>query len=424
MIKRHIFKEIKEHLKKKEITLLIGPRQAGKTSLMKALMRDAEEKQTKTLFLSLDIDENKPYLENQMRLVEKIKLHMGTSGGIVFLDEIQRKKDAGLFLKGLYDMDLPYKFVVSGSGSLELKEQIHESLVGRKRVFEVTTLSFVEFVHYKTAYAYEEKLEDFIRTESEKTQALLKEYVTYGGYPRVVASSTIQEKTAEIAEIYQSYLEKYIKDLLHLDKSDALTRLLKIIASQIGGMVNFSEIASTVGISEKTVKKYVWYLEKTFILYRLSPFFTNVRKEVSKSPVFYFHDIGLRNYMLGLFTDFSAVETQGHVFENFVYKLLLHRIRHSSSKIHYWRSRDDAEVDFILSSGVMLTPYEVKFAPKAEMTRSFAHFISKYHPQYAYVVYMGEARQASHESTSVQFVHFGQLLNVEDNQRDRLTVPK
>ena len=241
---------------------------------MKALMRDAEEKTDKDPFLSLDIDENKPYLENQMRLVEKIKLHMGTSGGIVFLDEIQRKKDAGLFLKGLYDMDLPYKFVVSGSGSLELKEQIHESLVGRKRVFEVTTLSFVEFVHYKTAYAYEEKLEDFIRTESEKTQALLKEYVTYGGYPRVVASSTIQEKTAEIAEIYQSYLEKDIKDLLHLDKSDALTRLLKIIASQIGGMVNFSEIASTVGISEKTVKKICMVFGKNFY-------------SLSSQPVFY-----------------------------------------------------------------------------------------------------------------------------------------
>ena len=210
MIKRHIFKEIKEHLKKKEITLLIGPRQAGKTSLMKALMRDAEEKQTKTLFLSLDIDENKPYLENQMRLVEKIKLHMGTSGGIVFLDEIQRKKDAGLFLKGLYDMDLPYKFVVSGSGSLELKEQIHESLVGRKRVFEVTTLSFVEFVHYKTAYAYEEKLEDLFGPNPKNT-SITQGICNVWRISRVVASSTIQEKTAEIAEIYQSYLEKILK---------------------------------------------------------------------------------------------------------------------------------------------------------------------------------------------------------------------
>ncbi len=411
MIKRHIFKEITEHLKKKEIALLIGPRQAGKTSLMKALIQEAEERHQKTLFLSLDIDENKPYFENQMRLVEKVKLQMGAFEGIVFLDEIQRKKDAGLFLKGLYDMDLPYKFVVSGSGSLELKEQIHESLVGRKRLFEVTTLTFAEFVHYKTEYAYEEKLEDFIRTEPEKTYALLKEYLTYGGYPRVVISPTIQEKTAEIAEIYQSYLEKDIKDLLHLDKSDALTRLLKIIASQIGGMVNYSELASTIGISEKTVKKYLWYLEKTFILYRLSPFFTNVRKEVSKSPVYYFHDIGLHNYLLGLFSDFSAVETQGHVFENFIYKLLLSRTQYSSSKIQYWRSRDDAEVDFVVTNGIMPVPYEVKFALRAGATRSSMNFIYRYHPQKAYIVYLGDERQQVYGLTTINFIHFSQLLS-------------
>jgi len=419
MIKRQIFKDLKEHLKKKEISLLIGPRQAGKTSLMKALMKDAESKTLKTLFLSLDIDENKPFFENQGRLIEKIKLSMGTSDGIVFLDEIQRKKDAGLFLKGLYDMDLPYKFVVSGSGSLDLKEQIHESLVGRKRLFEINTLTFTEFVHYKTEYRYEEKLADFIRIESEKTQTMLREYLTFGGYPRVVVSPTIQEKTAEIGEIYQSYLEKDIKDLLHLDKSDALTRLLKIVASQIGGMVNYSELASTIGISEKTVKKYLWYLEKTFILYRVSPFFTNVRKEVSKSPVYYFHDIGLRNYMLGLFTDFSAVETQGHVFENFIYKLLLQRVQGSSSKIHFWRSRDNAEVDFIVSSGVTLTPYEVKFAPTAVTTRSFINFLSSYHPPNAYIVYEGEERQKVYESTQIRFIHYSQLLNGEDNRSGR-----
>lgn len=411
MIKRQIFRDLKEHLKKKEITLLIGPRQAGKTSLMKALMKDVEAQNQKTLFLSLDIDENKPFLENQIRLIEKIKLQLGISKGIVFLDEIQRKKDAGLFLKGLYDMDLPYKFVVSGSGSLELKEQIHESLVGRKRLFEISTLTFAEFVHYKTEYVYADKLEDFMHIEPEKTHMLLREYLTYGGYPRVVVSPTVQEKTAEIGEIYQSYLEKDIKDLLHLDKSDALTRLLKIIASQIGGMVNYTELASTVGISEKTVKKYLWYLEKTFILYRVSPYFTNVRKEVSRSPVYHFHDIGLRNYMLGLFTDFSAIETQGHVFENFIYKLLLHSTRDSSSKIHFWRSRDNAEVDFIVSSGVTLVPYEVKFAPKAEVTRSFINFLTTYHPPHAYIVYLGEQREEVKGSTTIHFVHYSQLLN-------------
>ena len=181
-------------------------------------------------------------------------------------------------------------------------------------------------------------------------------------------------------------------------------------------MVNYSELGSTIGISEKTVKKYLWYLEKTFVLYRLSPFFTNVRKEVSKSPVYYFHDIGLRNYMLGFFTDFSAIETQGHILENFIYKLLLERTRHTSSKIHYWRSRDDAEVDFILASGISLIPYEVKFSSKADGTRSFMNFINRYHPQDAYVVYLGVRSQKVHESTNIYVVHYSDLMGINDKR--------
>ena len=123
MITRKLEKELVDHLDKKEISLIVGPRQAGKTTLMRWLQRQIKSRGGQTLFLNLDVEHHKPYFESQQSLLGKIELELGGTTGIVFIDEIQRKENAGLFLKGLYDLDLPYKFVVSGSGSLELKEK-------------------------------------------------------------------------------------------------------------------------------------------------------------------------------------------------------------------------------------------------------------------------------------------------------------
>lgn len=131
MIKRRLLQELKNHLRKKEISLIIGPRQAGKTTLMLSLQDELNKNGEKTLFLSLDIEEEREFFSSQAKLLSKIGLEIGTKKGYIFIDEIQRKQDAGLFLKGIYDRNLPYKFIVSGSGSIELKERIHESLVGR-----------------------------------------------------------------------------------------------------------------------------------------------------------------------------------------------------------------------------------------------------------------------------------------------------
>ena len=173
-IKRNLLKQLKDHLVKKEISLIVGPRQAGKTTLMLFLKDYLEKRGEKTVFLNLDIERERQFFNSQEDLINKIKLEVGKSKAYVFIDEIQRKENAGLFLKGIYDMGLPYKFIVSGSGSLELKEKIHESLAGRKRVFELNTISFDEFVNFKTGYRYEESLADFFNVEKIKAANFLK----------------------------------------------------------------------------------------------------------------------------------------------------------------------------------------------------------------------------------------------------------
>ena len=191
MIERTLFTDLVNHLPKKEISVIIGPRQSGKTTLMELLKDHLGKKGERTLYLNLDIEWDRPHFDSQLALLKKIELELGKKRGFVFIDEIQRKENAGLFLKGLFDLKLPYKFIVSGSGSLELKEQIHESLMGRKRLFELTTITFLEFVNHKTDYKYRNTLLSFFEIEKDNAQQLLIEYMNYGGYPRVVLESEL-----------------------------------------------------------------------------------------------------------------------------------------------------------------------------------------------------------------------------------------
>src|SRR3989344_2656291 len=155
MIKRKILAKLEEHLLSDQMTFLIGPRQVGKTYLMRILKEKLEDRGEKTIWLNLDSEEDAAKLTSQITLLSYIELMVGKEKAFVFIDEIQRKSNAGLFLKGIYDMNLPYKFIISGSGSLELKAKIPESMAGMKQLFTVDPVSFEEFVNLKTNYKYE-----------------------------------------------------------------------------------------------------------------------------------------------------------------------------------------------------------------------------------------------------------------------------
>lgn len=416
MIKRKLFKSLKDHLSHKEVTFIIGPRQAGKTTLMLLLKDYLERKGNSTLFLNLDIEADKKFFGSQDTLIRKIELELGKSGGFVFIDEIQRKEDAGIFLKGIYDMNLPYKYIVSGSGSVELKRKIHESLVGRKRVFELNTLSFKELVNFRTRYRYENKLLEFLNLDTDKAKLLLDEYLLFGGYPRVVLAENVNEKREEIREIYQSYLEKDIVYLLQVKKTEALSKLVQIIAAKPGSLINFSEISSILGISTQTVKNYLWYLEKTFILHKVTPYFRNIRKEIRKSPVYYFYDLGLRNYAIGVFGNLSMPEI-GFVFQNFVFNLLREKLILSSARVHFWQTSDGAEVDFVIDFIRELIPIEVKWAAlkKPIIPRSMRSFITQYHSSKSYVVNVTLKKTVEIGKTKVYFIPFYELMGLELN---------
>ena len=386
-IQRISIEEITKHLQSKEITMLVGPRQAGKTTIMLHIKEQLDKQGEKTLHLNIDQDDHRKYFNSQTDLVNYLNLYFGTKKGYLFIDEIQRLDNAGLFLKGIYDRNLPYKIIVSGSGSLELKEKIHESLAGRKRIFEIPTITFSEFINFKTKYQFKNKIHDFFKFDKTLPETLLQEYLYFGGYPKVVLASTIEEKRNIIKEIYDSYVEKDIQNLIHIEKTENFIHLVSVLSSQIGQLVNKTELSKTLNIDRETLKTYLWYLEKTFIINRINPFFSNIRKELTKMPLFYFTDIGLRNYNRNQFVT-PPDKTDGFLFQNFIYQLLKESKMFNNSKINYWRTKDGAEVDFIAHLGNDIIPIEVKNSSldSTELSQSIHNFIALYKPKKLYLI--------------------------------------
>lgn len=412
LIKRYLFNDLKAHLPKKEMSLIVGPRQTGKTTMMLQLRDYLVKNSEKTLFLSLDFDRDFPHFQSQTALLDRIRLEFGKSHGYVFLDEIQRKENAGLFLKGIYDLQTPYKFIISGSGSVELKEKVHESLTGRKRMFELYTVSLKEFINYKTGYTYEDRLHDYFQISKTESAGLLMEYLNFGGYPRVVLEETRAEKLQIMDEIYRSYIEKDIAYLLRVERIDAFGNMIRLLAGQAGNMINFNELSSTLGISIQTVKNYIAYAEKTFIIQRVTPYFRNLRKEISKAPVMYFNDIGMRNFAVRQFGRYTMLSETGFVFQNLIFHVLSQKTRDSGGKIHYWRTKEKAEVDFIIDSGGDYIPVEVKCTELKDKSipRSLKSFITRYKPKEAWIINLSFKEQYQIDDTQIRFIPYYEIL--------------
>src|SRR3989344_3883746 len=420
MIKRNILGKLEKHLELPETTVLIGPRQVGKTYLMKLLQKGLEERGEKTVFLNLDIDEHKPFFETQTALINYIRLQVGGKA-YVFIDEIQHKENAGLFLKGLYDMQAPYKFIVSGSGSLDLKAKIKESGAGRKQLFYIESINFEEFVNFKTNYKYEGRLQGFFELQEIQTQLLLEEYMMFGGYPRVILAETVNVKKDVMEEIYTSYIGKDITGLLRVEKPGAFTDLLKLMAAQIGSLVNFAELAQTIRLNDKTIQHYLMYLQETFVLKKVPPYSRSASSEIVKSPVYYFNDTGLRNYLLGLF-GLSTIPSplSGHLFENFVFTLINQQVSYASTHVHFWRTKDNAEVDFVVERGLEVIPIEAKYTKmkSVEITRSYRSFLVRYKPKKGLIIHLGEkfvtqVDTTETKKTEVEAIPFHSLIGHE-----------
>ena len=320
-IKREIYDQLKEHLDKDEITIITGPRQAGKTTLMKELQNSLVSGGQKTVYLNLDIEEDYKICQSQQKLLSFIDLEIGKkTKGYIFIDEIQIKTNAGSFLKGLYDMNLNLKFIISGSGSVELKEKVSEGLAGRSKSFQLSTLSFSEYLNFQLGYKYDQNLPKYLKTMGDNSY--LDDYLYFGGYPNVVLSKIADEKADVLASIFNSYVDKDLRQLLDVRNTGSILTLLTFLSVRIGKLANYSQMTNSVNLSFETLKQYLYYMEKTFIISSIKPYFTNPESELTKNPIYYFNDLGMRNYTYDRLSYYDPIISGSMLFQNLVFLLL------------------------------------------------------------------------------------------------------
>lgn len=409
-INRIVYYQLKQHLDKPELSVILGPRQSGKTTVIRKIQDDLEKEGLPTVSLNLDIIEDRVFFTSQHTLLDYIEKKAGKRKVYVFIDEISRLVNAGLFLKGLYDLKRDHKFIITGSGSLELKADIIEPLTGRKKVFYCFPLSFTEFAAYKLQirtnvfdHMYSEATRILI-TQTYVRKRLIQEYLHFGGYPRVALAQTIEEKTDVLKELYSSYIEKDIRQLLKVDREQAFTNLIRVLAGQVGNIVNRAELASTLGVTQTTIEKYLYLLEKTFVIGLVRPFYTNVRKELVKSPKVYFIDPGFLHIAQGILPGLEKQIT-GNVFENACWLRLTEL--NPLQPLQFWRTKSGAEVDFVMISqhtGKPM-PVETKLSLRKNMGKSLLSFIEKYQPDEGYLYYL-EGDHEDDRQVKNSVIHF------------------
>lgn len=344
MIQR-IYDDFDNYLKKGKVLVIFGPRQVGKTTLLKNYLSRTE--------LKYRLDSGEDARITEVLSSKNPALISEYAGGydLIVIDEAQKVPDIGNGLKILIDRNPELFIVATGSSSFELAGQVGEPLTGRKRTLTLFPVSQKELSKIYNRYELREKLEEFI---------------IYGSYPEVLTAGSGSQKAEIVKEITSSYL---LKDIIAFDKiknSRVIFDLLRMLAFQVGSEVSLSEIAKNIGVDGKTVNRYIDILEKSFILFRLQGFSRNLRKEMTKKNKYFFYDTGIRNALISNFNPFNMRNDTGQLWENFLFTERLKKQSYEPlyANNYFWRTWDQQEIDFVEERDGNLFGYEFKYGDK------------------------------------------------------------
>lgn len=370
---RNVTVKAQKYLKNDDILLFIGPRQAGKTTILRQLEDTLKKDNAAVHFLNLEDIEYLELLNKTPKNIFKIFPIDFSKRSFVFIDEVQYLANPSNFLKYLYDeYKGRIKLLVSGSSAFYIDKKFKDSLVGRKKIFDVPTLSFREFLRFKGEDDLSRKnFENLSLSEKEKTETHYRQYLVYGGYPRVVLAAN-EEKTEILREVAYSYIKKDIYEA-NIRQDEVFYKLFKILASQIGNLVNASELALTLGVSKTAIDNFLYVMQKSFHIELIRPFFKNRRKELTKMPKVYFSDLGLRNFFADNFKPFETRNDQGVLLENAAMRQLAEK--YGKEKIKFWRTIGKHEIDFIADEK---EAFEVKINPAKIKKKNYKKFLESY----------------------------------------------
>ncbi|MFZ2653953.1 MAG: ATP-binding protein [Victivallales bacterium] len=346
MIERILYKKIKTRLFKGKAIIVLGPRRVGKTTLLKKIETDIEEK---TLFL----DGDEPDVRKKLSDVTSSELKKLVGGNkVLMIDEAQRVKNIGVTLKLITDKIPEVQVIATGSSSFELANQIKEPLTGRKYEYHLFPFSEGELVEHNG--------------ETEERR-LLESRLIYGMYPEVVLPGGGERET--LKEFSGSYLYKDVFAFNEIRKPEMIQKLVEALALQIGSEVSINELAQIAGADPLTVERYLNLLENAFVVFRLRAFSRNVRNELKKSRKFYFYDNGIRNAIISNFNSLSLRTDTGALWENFIISERMKYLNYHDiyANCYFWRTTQQQEIDYIEERDGKLHAFEFKWNPNRKV---------------------------------------------------------
>lgn len=377
-IARDIEKNIEQYLSDPEVIAIIGPRRSGKTTLLKHFL----EKLPKALYLTFD----DPDVLELFNTSPKDFITAYLSGyRYVCIDEFQYASQGGKILKYLVDTT-KLKFIISGSSTLELTIQALQYLLGRVVSFELYPFSFHEFLlardqtSAKLYQAHQVTLNQLFGGEPIPTLPtavhsvllrLYEEYIIFGGYPRIVLEPDHEKKTKLLRSIYQTFFLREVHDILGLTDDGKLHQLIKALALQIGQLLSYQELGQMTNLSYPTLKKYLHFLEQSYLCRLVLPWSQNERNALVKNPKPYFIDTGLRNAIVHDMRRLADRPDGGSVFEN---SLMAQAIKRDYL-VNFWRNKRGHEIDLILGQTDQRIAIEAKLTtakrPKPDNIKQF-----------------------------------------------------
>ncbi|PIP28369.1 MAG: hypothetical protein COX29_01545 [Candidatus Moranbacteria bacterium CG23_combo_of_CG06-09_8_20_14_all_35_22] len=423
---RFLLDDLKKWIDRREIYAIKGPRQAGKTTLLKMLENwlVVEKKVDPKKIVSITFEDEK-LLEKFARdpkTYVKSFVGLDDSRWYFFIDEFQYLEKGGRILKLLYDLYPNIKFIITGSSSLELTNKTAKFLVGRVFFFNLWPVTWAEFLKIRSVQLYNvykeknEEVRKFIKSGQklkiatddifqEDFRKLFEEYALWGGYPAVIATSNLETKRIILKNIYNTYITEDITELLKIADHSLFKRLVAVLAAQNGNLLNYNNLATDIQSYFKEIKHYLSILEQTYIISLLTPYSTNRISELKKSPKIYFINTGLRNYILDNFNSLDSRSDAGVLVENTAFSFLKFDAP-DNRRICFWRTLAGAEVDFVLADEKNIVPIEVKYSnfKFAQVSRSFRSFLEKYPSNSALILTKGFIGETEIGRSNIKFI--------------------
>jgi uncharacterized protein len=358
MFVRKLTQSVLDACFKGKVILLLGARQVGKTTLLREALKQVQVSYT---WLNADESDILQAFASATTSTQLLQL-IGPDHKLVIIDEAQQIPDIGKKLKLIYDTRPDIQLIATGSSAFELQNRIAEPLTGRKKTFYLYPISYKETV---------------LGTSALEAKRLLDTRLTFGMYPEVVNNPGHEKEI--LVEIAQSYLYKDVLRLDYVRKPSHIEKLLKAIAFQVGSEVSYNELAQIVGnIDTATVEKYLDLLEKAFVIFKLPAFSRNMRSEIKKGKKYYFYDNGIRNVLISNYSAPEMRQDKGALWENF---MISERTKYNGYQgrfvnSYFWRTHDQAEIDYIEETDGILHAYEFKWQDKN--VKFPASFLSAY----------------------------------------------